>query len=630
MGRSKSNPVSKYFTYIDRTDLSQCEVPGCNMMLKGKHSANLERHLQRRHPEDFHHLQLMKLEPKRKISETRFTSIKVPVKQTKLEDVKLTIAVSIAQQTLVDACIELVTINSRPLNLINDSGFRKIVDPIICGLGGQLNINDESIQHLIATKAETIRDSIMKELKGKLLSIKIDCVQKMGRHIIGIYVQYIKNTRMVLQTLAIIELDNDNTSKYLEKMLLKTLERYEICIDQLYSVTMSDGSLLNKDVPLVSEYITDAESVDISGIKVSQPYSMPNNNELFNDSNIKKEHDAGNIKMNAEKIAEETEFYLGEFEERVTVVRCPGLTLENAVNEALQSEIEFITKTQEVYKKLLKKSITDNQTLWGSTYEVMQQLLELKDFCNGMALWKSEFHLSETDWEHISSIVESLIPVKEAFAKLENDQLVMGDFYGIWWNCYTATRKLETSMARSLCEAMQKREGKLFESNVSRAAIFLDPRYQCVLSTKCKEAAKIHLLNMWDSYKSMMQQDPLESHSTSESNNEDDSDDLEMMLKSRKGQNQDSSFETDMLYVLNAYDHVAHVHHKTSIFGYWESEKGKRQLYDLAYIALSVPSTQNSLKRSYSAIDFIFSNLNSTVQDEHILDNVMIIRGYTK
>ncbi|XP_017779830.1 PREDICTED: uncharacterized protein LOC108565068, partial [Nicrophorus vespilloides] len=516
MGRFKTNPVSKYFTYINGTDLSQCEIPGCNKILKGKHSANLERHLQSRHPEDFHHLQLMKLEPKRKISETTFTSKKVPVcKRPKLEDVKLTIAVSIAQQTLVDACIELVTINSRPLNLINDSGFRKIVDPIICGLGGQLNITDESIQHLIATKAETIRDSIMKELKGKLLSIKIDCVQKMGRYIIGIYVQYIKNTRMVLQTLAIIELDIENTTKYLEKMLLKTLERYEIRIDQLYSVTMNDGSLLNKDIPFVSEYIKDAESVDISEITVSQPYSVPNNDELFNESNIKKEHDADNIKMNAEKIAEETsEFYLGEFEERITVVRCPGLTLENAVNEALQSEIEFITKTQDVYKKLLKKSITDNQTLWGSTYEIMQRLLELKDFCIGMALWKSEFHLSENDWEHISTIVESLIPAKEAFVKLENDQLVMGDFYGIWWNCYNATRKLETSMARSLCVAMQKREGKLFESNVSRAAIFLDPRYQCVLSTKCKEAAKIHLLNMWDSYKSMMQQDPLESHST--------------------------------------------------------------------------------------------------------------------
>jgi len=42
-----------------------------------------------------------------------------------------------SEQILLTACVELVTMNGRPLTMMKDSGFRKIIDPILVGLGSQ-------------------------------------------------------------------------------------------------------------------------------------------------------------------------------------------------------------------------------------------------------------------------------------------------------------------------------------------------------------------------------------------------------------------------------------------------------------------------------------------------------------
>ena len=41
----------------------------------------------------------------------------------------------------MDVCVELVTNNGRPFKLMEDSLFRKILDPIIAGLNNSFAIN---------------------------------------------------------------------------------------------------------------------------------------------------------------------------------------------------------------------------------------------------------------------------------------------------------------------------------------------------------------------------------------------------------------------------------------------------------------------------------------------------------
>lgn len=48
---------------------------------------------------------------------------------------KKSIRIDINQQELIDACVELVTVNGRPFSLMHDSGFKKILNPILEAFG---------------------------------------------------------------------------------------------------------------------------------------------------------------------------------------------------------------------------------------------------------------------------------------------------------------------------------------------------------------------------------------------------------------------------------------------------------------------------------------------------------------
>lgn len=96
-----------------------------------------------------------------------------------------------ATEQLIAACVELVTVNGRPFTLLDDSGFRKIINPIVANLPEKPIINRKTIPHHIDAFADNLRSSIIKELKGKMLSLKIDGVVRHLRSVIGVNVQFI-------------------------------------------------------------------------------------------------------------------------------------------------------------------------------------------------------------------------------------------------------------------------------------------------------------------------------------------------------------------------------------------------------------------------------------------------------
>jgi len=44
--------------------------------------------------------------------------------------------VPLNKQKIIEACVQLVTINGRPLKLMDDSGFKMIMDPLMDAIGG--------------------------------------------------------------------------------------------------------------------------------------------------------------------------------------------------------------------------------------------------------------------------------------------------------------------------------------------------------------------------------------------------------------------------------------------------------------------------------------------------------------
>ncbi|XP_065323065.1 uncharacterized protein LOC135930212 [Gordionus sp. m RMFG-2023] len=68
----------------------------------------------------------------------------------------------------MSSILELVTVNGRPLSIIEDSGFQRIINPLLAGLN--LVINKDNLSRTINKTAQSIRDKISREVEGKLIN----------------------------------------------------------------------------------------------------------------------------------------------------------------------------------------------------------------------------------------------------------------------------------------------------------------------------------------------------------------------------------------------------------------------------------------------------------------------------
>lgn len=139
------------------------------------------------------------------------------------------------KESLINACIEMVTKNGRPFSIMEHSGFRKVIDPVINALNKKkekmkITINEENLKKIVTEKAITIRDKLGKEFENKMISLKIDIATRLDRSFLGINIQYVDspNNQIVLNTLGVIELHERHTGEHLRVVLTEVLQKYNI------------------------------------------------------------------------------------------------------------------------------------------------------------------------------------------------------------------------------------------------------------------------------------------------------------------------------------------------------------------------------------------------------------------
>ncbi|KAH9383985.1 hypothetical protein HPB48_025962 [Haemaphysalis longicornis] len=125
---------------------------------------------------------------------------------------------------------------------MEDSGFRKILDPLLDGLSTKTVINAENIRTRVSLLADEMREEIRQQVKGRLISLKVDCVTRMDRSMLGVNLQFVSDGKIVLRTLAIKELKEGHTAGYLQSILLEVLAAYNVELCQVYSITTDNGT----------------------------------------------------------------------------------------------------------------------------------------------------------------------------------------------------------------------------------------------------------------------------------------------------------------------------------------------------------------------------------------------------
>lgn len=637
MGRSKGNPVREYFKYDLQQNHSVCQIGDCKAVMSGNHAANLERHIQRCHKNEYAQLELEKPSSSKR---GRDDSVEPPPKRRDQPNIKNALAqvpaivVKMTSKTLMDSCVELVTKNGRPFRLIDDSGFRKIVDPILKGFQEKVSVNSENVRAKVNQEARAARDNISRSLKDRLISLKMDTATRLDRAILGINVQYVQDGKLVLQTLAMKELFDRHTAEYLKSEVLEVLSIYGIKVGQVYSITTDNGANMIKAVELLKE--CSAEESECSDSE----------NEDLDKS------------VESAEVLHDTVF--GCFEGTITLdddgpllqgMRCAAHTLQLAVHDALKERIlaDFIKKSRTLCKKLrsqtvmslirklnMKKPIIDCSTRWMSTVQMLRRLLELREFCGDLFSSNEELHFTEEDWQNAEQIVLSLSAAEEATKVLQREQLTMGDFYGTWLKCRMQTSKIDCPVATALVAFMKRREKWLLGNNLFCAAIYLDPRYHVSLSSDEKSRAKQHLIRTWEQIKSSMEDprarpaDSPDSPDKTETLSADD--DLESFLKEKEESSSElrtkSRRKSDEIErLLESFEKEPRVKKDANVLEFWTRERLRLpELHQLAEVALAVPATQVSVERAFSGLKYILSSQRTRLAPT-TLDNVLLLRS---
>lgn len=180
------------------------------MFFKGNHGTYLKKHLMRSHDFKEDYFTDISLS---KCKETTSRKHRKEIQQ-QIDEVNF-IKLRITKKDLENSCVELVTVNGRPFSILNDSGFQKIINPIKCAIEykykQKVSISPESIQKKVFEEADKIKKEISEDIKNIMISMKVDAVTRLDRSFLGINIQSIKDTKIILRTLALKELKEKHT-----------------------------------------------------------------------------------------------------------------------------------------------------------------------------------------------------------------------------------------------------------------------------------------------------------------------------------------------------------------------------------------------------------------------------------
>ena len=506
-------------------------------------------------------------------------------------------------------------------------------------------INEENTRERIQETARRFRKAISAEIKGKLICIKVDSCSKGVRKFFAINLQFIDKKRIQLRVLAVREMLVSETGHNLRLVIEDVLWEYSIPVECIYTLTSDNGGNMICAAQLLGQSQDEV---------AAELYFPPDNTDTL---------DCGCV--------------LGSGDFKVKSVRCAADTLQLAVDggrkdipatEIIIEKIRELAKslrTPNGWKQLTNNGLTipclDVSTRWHTIHDMLQSVRNLREFLEEKYVGNACELLTNEEWDELHSVLASLGPAKIATKRLQEEQLLLGDFLAVWMNCKDALKKTGTPLANAIVRRMDEQakgttykrgpnkgeelRSSLLESPIFLAAICMDPRYFNYLDETQVATAKTHLVKLWSRMEAIKKrQENLkedEHHQTAESmdgaaseendgNSSSDDEFTKFLKKKDEKRTQDVSLKSEIVKILDSYyAETKRLSRKADVLEYWwDQRKISPELYELSCVALAVPATQVSVERLFSSLRFILNPLRQNLQSTFVED-MLVIRNNT-
>lgn len=540
--------------------------------------------------------------------------------------------IDISASQIMSGILEMITVNDRPLSIVNDSGFIKLMSPLTEAINRQgfqrdnLIINMQNMHTQISIEAGKIRSQITEDVVNRLISLKLDCVTGHNCSILGVHIQYVKDCKIIIRTLGILPLKKTYTGESLAEEIINVIKLFQINVEQIYSVTTDNGN-----------------TMEVPNVKVEQNKSQ--SQDIESSKNVLIPLDDGNVEYMREikNLLEDTLVNLTTYAGfDVVNVICPAHLLNLFVNDFFKSQYKYITLLRDTANELRKPEVErllkqknlpvppwENSKIWLTTFDMLDAIVKNKAEYLDVLIDNTTMQLTKTQMERLRELREALVPIVRASKKFQIDNLTLTDFYLEWLKFEMEISRMKTYSADSLLINIQNRSKTFLENLSIKTAIYLDPRLKASLTDNQQMEAKLHLKNVFMKIKANS-----EHHSKGECSltvlpeapprtDEFDKYLHELIRKTASNSLNWKDYHEKLFF---DYDNSTRMNHNLSVLEFWDSKRLQSpELYNFANVLFGIPATQATVMRGFSALNFLRLNSKENLP-KATLDKLLLIK----
>lgn len=254
---------------------------------------------------------------------------------------------------------------------------------------------------------------------------------------------------------------------------------------------------------------------------------------------------------------------------------------------------------------------------------------------------KRKYLLSSEEWGEVENIVQVLNWPNILTQQLQAEQLTLSDVYGYWITMELKLRKESHPLAYLLLEHLAPRRVTVLENQAMNAAVYLDPRYNGLLNVEKRNEAVKFMQALWKRirHSDIHNDDIGGQHHDIELKyecNDVDSDLMAFVTASdtrfaKSGTIATADENSLRTQLIEFYQRETILNfpkgENKNILGYWSSAIRFEYdaLYELSQILLSVPATQVSVERAFSALRFVLNDYRTRLSDDS-LEQILLLK----
>lgn len=300
--------------------------------------------------------------------------------------------------------IGLQKMNAVELQILTDAGY---------GIGLKAP-QCEAVREHIPYIAKEIINQIKEEVKCKFVSLMVDTATKFKRSILGISLQYMLGSTIVIRTIGMMNLTASHTADHIATRILERLRLFDIKTAQLISVTSDNASnmtamiqrfneIFGQDTDTFEDIVSQTDECDQElsfeneELEIDFQFSSTNAGNVETSINdVVKEMESSNesnedlfsiidVRHDFDTLLHDLEVLLAESTLNISGIRCAAHTLQLAVQNTMKTpEFNILIRLCRLVCKELRKSSRhyeldqknisykiprmDCITRWNSTY----------------------------------------------------------------------------------------------------------------------------------------------------------------------------------------------------------------------------------------------------------------------